>query len=70
MSPVGFARRALAMAALAIAATSPLRAEGWHGDGHANGVVVDVDERPIAGAKVTLRLSDEKSGPAPATSRR
>jgi len=52
---------------LALAAGAPLLAEGWHGDGHANGVVVDVDEKPIAGATVTLRLADGKSGPAPAT---
>lgn len=67
MRSEGLVVRTIAIAALAIAATSPLRAEGWHGDGHANGVVVDVDEKPIAGATVTLRLADDKSGPAPAT---
>ncbi|HXT52340.1 MAG TPA: carboxypeptidase regulatory-like domain-containing protein [Thermoanaerobaculia bacterium] len=60
-------RRALAAAALLALLTAPLLAEGWHGGGHASGTVVDVDDKPIAGATVTLRLPDETTGPSPAT---
>jgi tetratricopeptide (TPR) repeat protein len=62
-------RRAVAVSSLLVAAlaASPLLADGWHGEGHANGTVVDVDGKPIAGAKVTLLLPGENSGPAAVT---
>ena len=64
MSDPAVFRRALAAAMLlAFTAALPLFADGWHGEGHANGTVADVDGKPLVGATVTLRLAEENSGP-------
>ncbi len=57
-------RTALALAATLLLAGA-LHADGWHGQGHASGTVLDPDGKPIAGATVTLRLAGEGGGPPP-----
>ncbi len=55
------------LSALLLFASLPVaaRADGWHGQGRASGTVVDIDDKPIPGATVTLHLADEEGGPEP-----
>jgi len=57
-------RRVSLLCAVLLLATAPLAAQVWTGRGRLQGQVIDENQQPIAGAKITLRWNkDPSSGP-------
>jgi thioredoxin-like negative regulator of GroEL len=55
------AKIALSIAALIVLAAGPALSQAGHGKGRLGGVILDPDNKPVAGVKLTLTFSENKS---------